>query len=169
MEAGSNLEEQILVFYREYRPRLYRYLCSLEISSDLADEIVQETFLRLTDQLQAKQNIQTLEGWVIRVAHNLAINASRKMRREMHVAPAGRGAVEQADPAQNPEQAYLEKERLLRMKAALESLNEKQRHCFLMRAQGFHYKDIGLTLGITSQRACALVKKAALRLAAICG
>lgn len=167
-KAGSSIEEQILGFYREYRPGLYRYLRSLTIASDLADEIVQEVFLRLTDQLLAKQDIQTIEGWAIRVAHNLAVNACREMSREVHVVPEIQRTREQADPAHNPEQAYLEKERMLRMKAALERLNAGQRHCFLMRAQGFRYKDIGAALGISSQRACALVKKAALRLAALC-
>lgn len=167
--TGSDLEEQILAFYREYRPRLYRYLRSLEIQRDLADEIVQETFLRLTDRLLAKQEIQSLEGWVIRVAHNLAINVCKENNREVPLLPAKKRSTERADPAQNPEQAYLEKEQMMRMKTALESLDSRQRHCFLMRAQGFRYQDIGLALGITSQRACALVKKAALRLGAICG
>jgi RNA polymerase sigma-70 factor (ECF subfamily) len=169
LETGADLEEQILGFYREYRPRLYRYLRSLEIPRDLADEIVQETFLRLTDQLLSKQDIQTLEGWLIRVAHNLAINACKENNREVAFLPARKSWTERADPAHNPEQAYLEKERMARMKTALESLDSRQRHCFLMRAQGFRYQDIGQALGISSQRACVLVKKAALRLGAICG
>lgn len=168
-KSEAQIKEQVLAHYREIRPRLFRYLRSLEVGRDQADEIIQETFLRLTTQLLAKREIKTLEGWVIRVAHNLAINAQERMNREEHLLSSGWDVLsERVDPSANPEQLYLEKEQRQRMKEALKQLSEKQRACFLMRTQGFRYQEIAVALGITIGRANVLVQRAAERLAALC-
>ena len=166
---GAHPREQILALYDEYRPRLYRYIRSLGIHRDLVEEIIQETFLRLTAQLIAEKEIENLQGWIVRVAHNLAADRRKENEREVPTAADARKTEQRVDPAKNPEQAYLEKEQMLRMNSALETLSAKQRHCFLMRAEGFRYKDIGLALGISEPRAHLLVKQAAAKLTEICG
>jgi RNA polymerase sigma-70 factor, ECF subfamily len=170
---GLNSEEQILALYDEYRPRLYRYIRSLGIYRDLVDEIIQEAFLRLTAQLLAGREIGNPQGYIVRVAHNLAVRQRKEVRQETASVPQpGQKKIhqnEQPDPENNPEQAYLEKEQRMRMRSALKKLTPRQQHGFLMRAQGFRYQDIALALGISEQSAHELVRRAAERLEAICG
>jgi len=169
-ELSDDAHRCIVALYDEYRPRLYRYLRSLGLRRDWADEVIQETFMRLTVRLLAREEIRNVQAWVIRVSHNLAIDVHKKERGEI----GGDENTEflilnRADPSSSPEEAYARSQQMEQMELALSVLKPQQRQCFRMRAHGFRYKDIGLALGISEQRAAFVVKQAAVRLAAICG
>jgi len=160
----------ILALYDEFRPRLFRYMRSMRLGRDQADEVIQETFMRLTAQMLKDTRIDNVEGWIVRVAHNLAIDLLKKERGPVFASESAAFLIEnRADPSLSPEAAYSEKERTRRMRSALSSLNPQHRQCFQMRAQGLRYRDIGQALGISEQRAAFVVKQAAVRLAEMCG
>lgn len=161
--------EKILELYDEYRPKLYRYMRSMHLGCDHADEIIQETFMRLTIELLKDNEIENVQGWIVRVAHNLAVTFQKRQRRSL-VPSEGIDFMLQnrVDPSLSPEEAYSNKEQFRTLHAALSKLNPQHRQCFQMRAQGLRYKDIGLALGVSEQRAAFLVKQVAVRLAAIC-
>ncbi len=167
---GDARQAVILALYDEYRPRLYRYMRSMQLGREHAEEIIQETFMRLTMVLRRDSKIENVQGWIVRVAHNLAINVLKKER-----APAVSEETHnllmrnQADPALSPEESYSKTEQARLMQTVLSSLKAKHRQCFQMRAQGFPYKDIGIALGFSEQRAAFVVKQVAVRLAAACG
>jgi RNA polymerase sigma-70 factor (ECF subfamily) len=165
----SDPRARILALYDEYRPRLFRYLGSLHLSRESADEVIQETFMRLTTALLGVNEIKNVQGWIVRVAHNLAIDLLKRERGPVVAVETGSFVIEnRADPALSPEDAYVQKEQSRQMKMALSSLKPQHRKCFEMRAQGFRYKDIGVALGISEQRAAFVVKQAAVHLAALC-
>jgi RNA polymerase sigma-70 factor, ECF subfamily len=164
-------EEQIFALYNEYRPRLFGYLRSLRLKREEAEEVIQETFLELTTALVRRSGIENVQGWIIRVAHHLAVDVIKRKERD-----AGRIRDVSAfefdsfqDQKSSPEETLLNKEQQQQMVAALEQLGPLQRECFHMRAQGFRYKDIGSALGISTQRVALIVKQVTVRLAAICG
>ncbi len=65
---------------------------------------------------------------------------------------------EQVDPEPDPEEAYFQKEKRGRVNFAIQNLTSQQRACLLLRAEGMSYFDIGMTLGISTQRAACLVQ-----------
>jgi len=167
---SGNREQQILALYREYRPRLFRYLHSLNLKRDPAEEIIQETFVRLTIELEKKGSMENVQGWVVRVAHNLAMKVRKDSARDaVHSSDSTLVFNNCADPRLSPEEAYLKNERISRMETALSSFSKLNQQCFHMRVQGFRYKDIAMALGISEQRVAFVVKQVAMRLAAICG
>ncbi|HEY1742003.1 MAG TPA: sigma-70 family RNA polymerase sigma factor [Granulicella sp.] len=167
---GDSREAFILALYDEYRPRLYRYMQSMQLGRDHADEVIQETFMRLTMELLKENKIENVQGWIVRVAHNLAINVLKKERGTVVNDEARSFVMEnRADPALSPEETYANKEQFKLMRTVLSSLKPQHRQCFQMRAQGFPYKDIGLALGFSEQRAAFVVKQVAVRLAAVYG
>ncbi len=164
------LGERILALYDEFRPRLFRYIRSMNLNRDQAEEVIQETFMRLTIRLLKDDDIDNVQGWIVRVAHNFAVDLHKKKLRE----PSGTSdlsfAVEnRIDPTPNPEETYSRKEQIRRMEEALSALTPQQRQCFQLRAHGFGYKEIGTTFGISEQRAALIVKQVSVRLAATCG
>ncbi|WP_187290174.1 RNA polymerase sigma factor [Terriglobus saanensis] len=163
--------EQILELYDEFRPRLLRYLRSMSLKRDQAEEVIQETFMRLTTELLKRNEIENVQGWIVRVAHNLAVDGMKKKQREaIRNADTTNIAVESCvDPSIGPEEEFLKKERIRQMEVALQALNPQQRQCFNMRVQGFRYKDIGLALNISEQRAALVVKQVSVRLAVVFG
>ena len=167
-ELTGDSRATILALYDEYRPRLFRYLGSMHVGRDAADEVIQETFMRLTAALLRANEIGNIQGWVVRVAHNLAIDFLKRRDPVMPTETAVFLIENRADPALSPEEAYCKKEQFRRVESALLTLKPLHRQCFQMRAHGFRYKDIGLALGISEQRAAFVVKQSAVRLAAIC-
>jgi len=167
---SGNQEQQILALYREYRPRLFRYLHSLNLKRDPAEEVIQETFMRLTVELEKKGSMENVQGWVVRVAHNLAMKARKDGARDaVNGSDSPLALKNYADPGLSPEETYLKNERISRMETALSSFSALNQQCFHMRVQGFRYKDIAMALGISEQRVAFVVKQVAMRLAAICG
>lgn len=169
-KLSMDAEEKILALYDEYRPRLFRYIRSMQLSRDLAEEVIQETFMRLTIELTRENSIENAQGWIVRVAHNLAVNLLKREQRPVLAADAPAFVIENhVDPALRPDETYSKNEQVRLMKSALAVLKPQHRQCFEMRVQGFAYKDISLALGISEQRAAFVVKQVAVRLAAICG
>jgi len=165
-ELSAEAREKILALYHECRPRLYRYLRSLRLRPDQADEIIQETFMRLTAQVFKENKIENVYGWITRVLQHLAQAVQKRERRWM---PSGEGAtlvlLNRPDPSLSPEETYSSKEQYKQIDEALSQLKPQQRQCFQMRAQGLRYRDIGQALGISEQRAAFVVKQIAVRLA----
>ncbi len=160
---------EIFSLYDEFRPRLFGYIRSYGLTSDQAEEIIQEIFLRLTTEVANEKDIGNVEGWIIRVARNLAVNARIKIESDAsHVIDVSSIELETfVDPKEGPYERYLKKEQLRRMEAALLTLNPQQRRCFSLRVEGFNYKDIGRALGISEQRAALILKQVAVRLAGL--
>jgi RNA polymerase sigma-70 factor (ECF subfamily) len=169
-DAGGDPRSMIMALYDEFRPRLFRYMRSMHLGQDQADEVIQETFMRLTAELLKKSQIENVPGWIVRVAHNLAIDLLKREKGPIMTSESAAFLVtNRIDPSLNPEDAYARKEQSRRMANALLSLSPQHRECFQMRAQGLRYSDIGVALGISEQRVAFVVKKVAVRLAAMCG
>jgi RNA polymerase sigma-70 factor (ECF subfamily) len=132
------------------------------MTSDQAEDVIQETFLRLVRHLVEHGTEHSLRGWVFRVAHNLSMDLHRSHRRWSFTTSDDSSAIarDRLDPAPNPEQKLILKERFRRLGDAVAQLTPKQRHCVLLRAEGLRYREIASTLGISVQRVGELVQRA---------
>jgi RNA polymerase sigma-70 factor, ECF subfamily len=141
----SRLEDEVTGYYDEFRAPVLRYLCSMRIPPDDAEEIVQEVFLALFRHLRLGKPRGNLRGWIFRVAHNLALK--NRIARFRH--PAGQLPQEQRDPGPDPEQIVSGSERTVRLAAVLRALPEQERQCLSLRAEGFRYREIAGIVGIS--------------------
>jgi RNA polymerase sigma-70 factor (ECF subfamily) len=141
-------EAKVTVLYRELSSPLLRYLVCLGLSRDEAQDVVQDTFLRLHRHLTSGGAQDNIRGWVFRVAHNQARNRQSSYQRRF-----GESLDRQADSIldeSTPEHVVLAQEKLQRLEKALLSLTESERECLLLRAAGLRYREIGETLGIAT-------------------
>src|SRR5215467_11584288 len=67
--------------YRELRKPLLRYLICLGLSSDEAQDVVQDAFLGLHRHLAAGGRQENIRSWLYRVAHNRARNCQNSYDR----------------------------------------------------------------------------------------
>lgn len=63
-----------------YQAPLFRYLRGLVADAELAEDLLQETFLRAFRAIGGLSDPATLRGWLYRIAHNQAISALRRRR-----------------------------------------------------------------------------------------
>jgi RNA polymerase sigma-70 factor (ECF subfamily) len=139
---------------------LYRYLRGLGLSDDAAEDVVQESFLRLARHLKDGGPEDNLRSWLYQVAHNLSMDIHREKSREKRDPEASRKTgAEPIDSNPDPEWVYLQGEKIRRMKAAMSQLTAQQYNGLILRSQGLRYREIAEVLGVSEQRAIHLVKR----------
>jgi RNA polymerase sigma-70 factor (ECF subfamily) len=160
------LEEQITQLFDDMRQPVRRYLLCLNVSPMESEEIIQDTFLQLYRHLHSGGREDNLRGWIFRVAHNIGVN---ELKRRKYLAPSNSRqgtdiSTLSIDPAPNPEERLLRKERMARTHEAISALSGRQKQCLYLRAEGFRYREIAELLGITVSTVAEMLHRAIQRL-----
>lgn len=66
----------------QYQHRLFRYLLRLVSQPNTAEDLFQQTWLRVIEQIHKYDPRRSFEGWLFAVAHNLAIDYLRRRKPE---------------------------------------------------------------------------------------
>ncbi len=148
------LRAAVIQVFDNSREALLRYLACLGLRSEEAEDVIQETFLRLHTHLRDGGRAENLRGWSFRVSHNLAVDLQKTRRF------GGDVVLEKADPGPNPEEQLLDRERRHRFQAALGTLSPQQQHCLYLRTEGFGYREIGEILGISVSTVAEMLRRA---------
>jgi RNA polymerase sigma-70 factor, ECF subfamily len=158
---SGQTRQRIIDLYDHLRPSLRAYLCCLGMSPDQAEDVIQDKFLRLVRHRFDCVANDNLRAWVFRVAHNLSMDVHRSQGRcSSGTDEEARLQVrERVDPRPSPEQQVLLDERMKLFETAFAQLTPKQRQCVLLRAEGFRYREIALTLGVSVQRVGELMQR----------
>jgi RNA polymerase sigma-70 factor (ECF subfamily) len=156
------LQHEVADLFQEMREGVYRYLLSLGLHPPQAQEAAQEVFLRLYAVLKRGEPIQNRRAWVIRVAHNLALKWRAQQGAVFPFEPDVEARL--ADPAVNPEQSLLERERQVRFARAVANLSDQQRRCLHLRLEGLRYAEIASVLGISASAVSEFLRRAVARL-----
>lgn len=132
---------------RQHADRVYRLAYRLSGSQHDAEDLTQETFIRV---FRSVQNYQpgTFEGWLHRITTNLFLDMVRRRSRiRMEALPEDYDRVPAADP--NPEQIYHDSRLGPDLQAALDSLPPEFRAAVVLcDIEGLSYEEIGATLGV---------------------
>src|SRR5690349_21859139 len=82
MQDTADPKRQLLVqMLAELRPRLHRYCARMTGSAVDGEDVVQEVMLKVLESPPDIDNFSMLERWLIRVAHNAAIDFLRQRSR----------------------------------------------------------------------------------------
>jgi len=160
--SSSELQDQVAQLFVETREDVYRYLLTLGVHPPKAQEAVQEVFLRLYTSLKKGEKIESLRGWVFRVAHNYGLKVRARQAAEERFDPALEARL--TAPAGNAEQELLDREKMVRLNHAVEGLSEQQKRCLFLRMEGLRYPEIASTLGISASAVGEFLRRALLRL-----
>jgi RNA polymerase sigma-70 factor (ECF subfamily) len=163
LAVGSS---EVTTLYRELRKPLLRYLVCLGLSSDEAQDVVQDAFLSLQRHLASDGKQENIRAWLFRVAHNQARNRQASYHRRFSEPLDGEMDFLAADAT--PEQRVLEKEKFRRLAAAIRLLTLSERECLLLRAGGLRYREIGEVLGMAVSTVGDTVERAIKKLAEKC-
>jgi RNA polymerase sigma-70 factor (ECF subfamily) len=74
--------EALARLVERYQHRLYRYLLRLVSQPSAAEDLFQQTWLRVLERIQFYDPRRSFEGWLFAVAHNLAIDHLRRRKPE---------------------------------------------------------------------------------------
>ncbi len=131
------------LFYDRHVDRVWRLAYRFAGDGDLAQDIVQETFVRAFGKLETFRGESTLSTWVTAVATSTALSTLRKVKRFR-----GHVALEDAEQLPQPGRRA-EPDLKRRMDEAIAALPEGYRTVFLMHdVEGYTHEEIGAALGV---------------------
>ena len=130
--------------------KLFRLALRITLDSAEAEDIVQDTLIRVWNKRDEWHSLDSVEAYCLTVARNLAIDRSqRKEAQNVSFTPE---AQEMPD-SMTPEKKLEEKEQLNLIHRLVNGLPEKQRTAIQLRdIEGKSYKEIAEILGATEEQ-----------------
>ncbi|MDD3886871.1 MAG: sigma-70 family RNA polymerase sigma factor [Victivallaceae bacterium] len=130
--------------YGRYRRQLYGYLCNMTGNCSEADELFEETWLKVIDRLSCYRDHGKFSAWLFRLARNLFIDRLRRnakfngaMRLDDENVPDLAGA-----DSYEPDRTLANDELRAVIDRAVAQLPADQREVFLLRQQDISFRDI---------------------------
>lgn len=146
--------------WAEHGSGLAAYLTSLTRDPSAAEDIAQESFLRLTREVAADRTPDNIGGWLHRVATNIAMSRARHNQVVDRFAPA----LFDRRVGESPEDEVMRRERDRLLREALEGLSAIDRRAVVMAAQGYAGPEIARALARTQAATRTLLCRARARL-----
>lgn len=132
------------------KDKLFRLALRITFDRAEAEDIVQETMIRVWNKRTEWTQFGSVEAYCLTVARNLAIDRSElKDAQTVELSPE----MEQTDTTSNPYERLASKERMALIHRLIGRLPEKQRTAMQLRdIEGKSYKEIALLLDMTEEQ-----------------
>ena len=132
------------------KDKLYRLAFRITLNSAEAEDVVQDTMIRVWDKRDEWPNFESIEAYCLTVARNLAIDRIEKIdSQHMELTPE----TQELPDALNPYEQLAQSEQLGLIHRLLNELPEKQRSIMQLRdIEGKSYKEIADILQITEEQ-----------------
>lgn len=162
MDTTSRTFESLV---REHNSHLCGYAAGIVGSNAIAEELVQDVWLKFWERRESIIVEQDVRGYLFRAVRNEAMTWLRRAKLEQGIDPDDVSSISQNNSAQeNAELSELQ----IAAKLAIAKLPLRMREAFLLRRRGLSYEEVGEVMGVSSgtarQQVIAAVKKLELEL-----
>ena len=161
LRAGE--AEALRVLYERHARSIYNFAHRLLLDPATAEEILQETFLRVYQERAAFRPVATFKTWAFTIARNLCVDILRSAPR-LHEVGAN-PLPEVADPGPSPLDRLDRSNREAVLRRALSDLPPDDREVLLLsRYHGLKYREIAAIVGGSEDAVKMRVHRALTRL-----
>lgn len=165
--TASGDQEAFTALFEAYRNKIWTVAWKIVDSAELADEIVQDVFMKIWLKRETLPQIDNFDSFLFIVARNHAFTCLKKM---------ARGIVKSEEPEnffpaslETPENILLEKEFLTVLGEALKKLPNQQREVWrLVKEEGMSRQEAADALGISVNTLKIHLKRALVNVRAYC-
>lgn len=130
---------------------LFRLALRITLNRVEAEDIVQDTLIKVWDRRFEWESIDSIEAFSLTVCRNLSLDRLRKKENNNDSLED----VNIAEPvaSSNPQDRMIQEDRVSLVRQIIDSLPEKQRSCMQLRDfEGKSYKEIAQALDITEEQ-----------------
>ena len=143
-------EKALASLYQLFSKRLLLFATVLTRSAELAEEIVEDTFVKLWSKREDIRNITNLNVYLYVAVKNRSINAIAHKARELVHIPFDHLEIDIGQTAPDPYSLLITSEMMQRMHQAVEALPPRCKMIFkLVRQDGLSYKEVADILNIS--------------------
>tara|TARA_B100000768_G_C11270515_1_gene373200 strand:+ start:1827 stop:2414 length:588 start_codon:yes stop_codon:yes gene_type:complete len=165
----SGDENALEFLVKKHQHRLFNFIYSKVLDKDTADDIFQDTFIKVIKTL--KRGVYNEEGkflsWIMRIAHNLVIDFFRKKNRIPLFENNDNFDIFQliSDGALNAENAIIDDQIVADLQKLVLELPEDQKEVLLMRFyKDMSFKEIANSTGVSINTALGRMRYAIINL-----
>ena len=160
IEPESTTGDDPPALQRLERGELFAFLLRMTRDREVAEDLLQETFVRLITETRAGRMPEQVRAWLYRVAANAAISRGRHGSVWNRLVPR---LLDRREPA-SPESEVLRTERESELHTALARLAPDARAALLLAAQGFSGQEVAASIGRTEGATRTLLCRARVQL-----
>ncbi len=143
---NKDWEQAFKLLVKDYHQRVYWQIRRMVLIHEDADDIAQNVFIKIYQNLNSFKNESKLSTWIFRITYNETINFIHKNAKEQNVSFEDY-SMNIADDL-STEEYYTGDEIELKLQKAIASLPEKQRVVFMMKYYDeMKYEQISEILG----------------------
>ena len=146
---------KIISFQTDILPlknELFRLALRITQNRFEAEDVVQETMLKVWKGRSEWDNIDSIEAYCLTACRNLSLDKMRHMDNQVQNIEQESEPADQSYSA-NPEEQAVQHDRLQLVRQLISQLPEKQRTCMQLRdVEGKSYRDIANIIGISEEQ-----------------
>lgn len=131
--------------------QLYRLALRITLNTAEAEDIVQETLIKVWNRRETWDQIDNIEAFCFTVCRNLSLDSIKRHDNQNKTLDDKGG--DQIDLSNDPSKQTIVNDQMNMVRQIVDSLPEKQRSCIQLRDfEGKTYKDIALILDISEEQ-----------------
>ena len=160
--ADTGDSECLGIFLKRYETSLIRFVSNFLGDEGIAQDIVQETFLKVARRPGKLLGVKSFHNWLLKVARNQSIDHLRKVvRQRRHKNRLQQEAASQVAQADTVIETLEHSERSARVRMEIDRLRPKLKEIMLLKVQeSKSYREIAEITGLTVTNVGYLVHQA---------
>ncbi|MFT4202883.1 MAG: sigma-70 family RNA polymerase sigma factor [Chitinophagaceae bacterium] len=148
--AKDGSEKAFVVLFDRYKDKIYHYILKHVKSSEIAEEILSDIFMKLWEGRQLVDNITELAAFLHKVAFYKAMDFLRTTARQKRLQQAYCDYFLLSENVPDPESWVLSEEEKALLRKAILQLPPRQKEIYLLsREEGLTHEQIAKTLNLS--------------------
>ena len=132
---------------------LYRLALRITLNPAEAEDIVQETMIKIWNRRDQWDEIESIEAFSLTICRNLALDKMRKIEGQNQSLDEVTHDTPDRSYSSNPEEQAMQQDRIELIRRLIGQLPEKQRSAMQLRDfEGKSYKEIAAIMGISEEQ-----------------
>ena len=146
MQRSAQADALVVAAWTDHHAEVFAFLVRTTRDPEVAEDLLQEAYLRLTREVRADRTPDNVRAWLYRVGANLAVSRGRRL------SAALRGIVrirstDATTTTVTPEASYLAREGRANLVGVLADLDPGARAALLLASEGFSGAEIAAAIG----------------------
>ncbi len=163
LRRGKDGEKEALAsIYEHFKGKVYSLAYRYTYNTAAAEDILQDTFIKVFGQLSSVKSSETFTGWLFRIAINTSLSYLRKNKKHLKQTSSLENMVFEA---QSPEDTTHEDMMVSSLEKAMAKLPHGLKSVFLLHdVQGFKHEEVARILGCSVGTSKSQLFKARMKL-----
>ena len=164
VRRASSADGIVIAAWADHREEVFAFLVRTTRDREVAEDLLQDAYLRLTREVRAGRPPENVRAWLYRVATNLATSRGRRIASAIRWLGGAARASASGETAEPPEARMLRREGRAELECLLDGLAPDARAALLLSSEGFHGDEIAAAIGRSPAATRTLLTRTRMRL-----